>query len=89
MLAFVEDLMPATFIADGTQKLIQNCKQHQVTVNIVLCTAILAVHLEQRGHSAMNTQLAIPGNIRERYAVKAEKTFSFFCFREFCQIQVQ
>ncbi len=68
--------------SDELQMLIQNCKQNQVTVNTALVTAMLAVQQEQRGDSEINSKVAIPVNIRERYNVKAEKTFGFFALLE-------
>ena len=63
---------------DELQMLVQNCKQNQVTVNTALVTAMLAVQLEQRGDSEINRKVVIPVNLRERYNVRAEKTFGFF-----------
>lgn len=67
------------------QTLIQNCKQHQVTVNTALLTAMLAAQLEQERHKERKIKMIIPVNVRERYNIKAEKTFGFFVLGSFVE----
>lgn len=81
-----ENRVTATYLqTHELQTLIKNCKQHQVTVNTALLTALLATQLEQQERKERKIKIIIPVNVRERYSVKAEKTFGFFALGSFVE----
>jgi NRPS condensation-like uncharacterized protein len=59
---------------DEIAELNAKCKQNKVTVNTALMTAMIVADQKPQTHY----RIVMPVNIRERYTIKAEKTFGLF-----------